>query len=125
MTDQIVPTPASRSIRDRTRAALLAAAHDCNGNCGRTEADCVATHPIQVTRLTHGAISDIEGPIDAIADAVLAVRDDEIERLRARVARVRRYLELTADSCRVGHRGVAQDALRLLDGDAATHDARG
>lgn len=103
------------SMRDRIRRALADAAYDCTGGCGKTEADCDAAHPVQVAAYTFGKVSDIWGSIDAIADAADAA-------VQKRLAPLRQYLELTADSCNVGHRGVARDALRLLDGDTAAPD---
>ncbi|ABD94190.1 unknown [Streptomyces phage mu1/6] len=84
MTD--TPPP---SLRDRIEAALRAAAHDCPDDCGLTETDCYEQHPIQVSVLHHGVIAGVYGYIDAIAAAVLAIvqpeldaRDAEIDRLR-------------------------------------------
>jgi ParB-like chromosome segregation protein Spo0J len=67
--------------------ALRRGAYRCDGDCGKTERDCTAEHPVQVAHWTHGEVSDIEGPIDAIAallaPAVAAVRDHRMEQLTA------------------------------------------
>lgn len=68
--------------RERYAAAIRTAAHSCDGDCGQDEAACVAAHPIQVAAWTHGAVSDVYGPIDAIASAVAAVADTEQQELR-------------------------------------------
>ena len=60
----------TRLVASVTRA-LRAAAFDCPGDCGLTEADCDAQHPIQVEVLHFDVPSDVCGPIDAIAVAVV------------------------------------------------------
>ncbi|MDH6709784.1 hypothetical protein P3T27_006533 [Kitasatospora sp. MAA19] len=83
MTD--TPPP---SLRDRIAASLRTAAYDCDG-CDLTERECDDQHPIQAAVLHHDVITSVYGDIDAIAAAVLAVVQPEIDRLRADLAAVR------------------------------------
>lgn len=71
------PAPADR---EHIAQALTAAAHDCDGDCGLTEADCRAAHPIVVSA-TVGDTVHIDGPVEAIADAVLAVLPSPADRV--------------------------------------------
>jgi hypothetical protein len=71
-----------------------------------------------------GGCAMCRGETDTLADAVLAVVQSEVDRLRRRaeqaeaaIARARVYCALAADSCRVAARETAQDVIRLLDGD--------
>ena len=67
------------------------------------------------------------GAIRNLADAEQRVRasrrraeraEAERDRLRARLAEVRRYAELAASSCRISVGQTGEDILRILDGDA-------
>lgn len=51
--------------------ALRAAAFDCPGDCGLSEADCDARHPIQVEVLHFDEVASVYGSVDAIAAAVV------------------------------------------------------
>lgn len=83
-------TPDGGSLRERIAAALRAAAHSCDGTCGLDERTCHEAHPVQEAATTHGVISDLYGPIDAIAEVVAGVREDEMRQLRERVALLER-----------------------------------
>lgn len=53
--------------------ALRAAAFDCDGTGGQHNAErCEEQHPIQAACIHHGVVSDLYGPIDAIADVAAA-----------------------------------------------------
>jgi hypothetical protein len=68
------------------RDALRAGAYSCDGDCGMPEQACTELHPVQVAARSCGAVSDVYGPVDAIADllvpAVLAVRDTALDQPR-------------------------------------------
>lgn len=73
-------------LQARIAAAIRDAAHYCDGDCGKTETECDAEHPIQVAVWHHGVVADVAGPIDMIADLVLAVvqpPDEELTREEA------------------------------------------
>jgi hypothetical protein len=59
------------ALRGRIVAALRAAAKDCWDGCPLTEEECTQQHPIRVSATAHGVTSDIEAPVDALADALL------------------------------------------------------
>ena len=53
--------------------ALRAAAFDCDGTGGQHNAErCEEQHPIQAACIHHGVVTDLYGPIDAIADVAAA-----------------------------------------------------
>lgn len=60
----------SRLVASATRA-LRAAAFDCPGNCGLSETDCDAQHPIQVAVLHFGEVASVYGSVGDIAAAVV------------------------------------------------------
>jgi hypothetical protein len=79
-------------LRQRIETALRTAAFFCgDADCALTEAECVAAHPVQVAAWAGDVVSDLYGPIAAIADAVLAVvaaeradgRDDGLRKAAA------------------------------------------
>lgn len=70
-------------LREQYAEAIRTAAFYCDGDCGMAEADCLAAHLIQVGAWTFGVVSDVSGPPGALADAVLAGRDREMEQLAA------------------------------------------
>lgn len=73
---------ADLSLRDRIAAALRESAFLCDDCCDLPdEAACDAAHPIQPTVLHFDVVTDIAGPVDAIADAVTGVVQGEIDRL--------------------------------------------
>jgi hypothetical protein len=86
------------AARELVAAALRAAARNCFGNCGLSEVDCARTHRVQVDRWTpHGVVSEVHGPIDALADVVAAVVQpslDELADYRNRIS-----WETTCGSC--------------------------
>lgn len=72
---------ADLGLRETIAGALRAAAEACGPDCALPEEECVRVNPIREDATTFGVISDIHGPIDAIADAVLAVVQPELDRL--------------------------------------------
>lgn len=74
-----VAEPDTGNLRDRIVSAIRDAAHYCDGGCGMSEEACLAAHPLQVGAWSFNVVSDVFGPIDSIADAVLAaLRADPI-----------------------------------------------
>jgi hypothetical protein len=65
------PAPATdrAALRDLIAAAIRDAA--CNGDCDDTEEQCARTR-IQPFVWHHGVLAEVSGPVDVIADAVLA-----------------------------------------------------
>lgn len=129
----------SDDLRTRIAEALRKAAHDCPGDCGKSEEECVDAHPIQVEVLHFGQVSVIGGPVEKLAEVVMAVVEAEqaeyeetvvgglngrvtraerrAERAEDATARVREYCGLVAEaSCRPHARETARDVLDLLDG---------
>ena len=85
-------TVPSSELRDRIAAALRDAAYDCDGNCGLDERECDAQHPIQAAVLHFGIVSDVTGDVHALADAVLATVQPELDRLRVELEQARQQL---------------------------------
>lgn len=99
----VVPAPKdSQSLRDRYAEALTAAAHQCDGDCGLSERDCYDAHPITWSAMA-GGTTHVDGSVVAIADTVLAVRDEEMARLRAEL-----------DTCRERYAVSASNAMQEL-----------
>jgi len=81
-------TTVTDDLRARIAAAIRDAAHWCDGDCGQTEAECDAKHPLQVAVWHHDIVADVVGPVDVIAGVVMAVVQpiaDERDRLAAAV----------------------------------------
>lgn len=70
-------------LRERYAAAIRDAA--CTGDCGMTEAEC-ARRRIQPEVWHRGVLAEVAGTPELLAAAVIAVRDDELLRLRAETA---------------------------------------
>ncbi|THA72522.1 hypothetical protein E6R60_26705 [Streptomyces sp. A0642] len=60
------------ALRIRIADVLRKAAYSCDGDCGTSEVECDAAHPIQVGMWTHGQVTDISASIDAIASVLAA-----------------------------------------------------
>lgn len=94
-------------LRQRIADTIRAAAKDCWDGCGLTEEECTRRHPIRVCATAHGVTSDIEGPVDAIAEALLPLVAAE------RAAETRTAADLIADltdpdPCWYDHHGYCQ-----------------
>lgn len=76
---------ASDDLRARIADAIRAAA--CDGHCGRSEEECAAINPIEEVVSHFGQVSVVEGPVEALAEVVLAVVQPELDRLRAELHR--------------------------------------
>lgn len=71
MTEPTEPTP-DAGRQQRIATVLREAVYVCDEDCDAPDDDaCHATHPIQAAVLHHGIVTDLYGPIDALA-AVLA-----------------------------------------------------
>jgi hypothetical protein len=97
------------SLTERIAEALRTAAYDCDGNCGLTERECDAQHPIQVAACRWNTVATVYADVDAIATAVLAVvqpelgaRDAEIDRLRIATQSAAVLLRAIADTANTG-----------------------
>lgn len=78
MTDQTAgPTD---SLWQRIAEALTAAAFECDGRCGLAARECYDAHPIILSAVSNGT-THVDAPVTAIADAVLAVVQPELDRL--------------------------------------------
>ena len=73
--------PGTGSLRDRVAGAIRAAAHWCDGECGKTERECDDAHPLHAWVWTFGVVSGVHGPPEAFADAVLAAVRPEMDAL--------------------------------------------
>lgn len=71
------PVPVDQ-LRDRISAALSAAAHQCDGNCGLSERECYDAHPITWSAMVAGT-THIDGSTTAVADMVVGVLKVEME----------------------------------------------
>jgi hypothetical protein len=80
-TAQHATDPGTGSLRDRIAGAIRAAAHWCDGECGKTERECDDAHPLQAWVWTFGVVSGVHGPPEAFADAVLAAVRPEMDAL--------------------------------------------
>jgi len=90
--------PGDAALRDRIADTLRTAAHHCDGNCGLTERQCVAAHPIQVAAWTYGVVTDVYGPIDAITAVVHAVVQPEVDRAEKRRLQLTRAAGIPEES---------------------------
>uniref|UniRef100_UPI0030E0A33E hypothetical protein n=1 Tax=Streptomyces tubercidicus TaxID=47759 RepID=UPI0030E0A33E len=79
-------------LRQRIADALTAAAHQCDGNCGLDERACYDAHPITWSAMA-GGTTHIDGSVTAIADAVLALVQPELVRLRSELRNSERIRE--------------------------------
>jgi len=85
------PATPDDGLRTAIVAALTAAAYQCDGDCGLPEHECFNAHPITWSGMVAGHTHIIGGAAD-IADAVLAVRDRQMEQLTADLAAERASL---------------------------------
>lgn len=116
MTD--TPPPLTdEQLRDRMAAAIRAAAYDCDGNCGKTEAQCDAEHPIQVAVLHHGEIADVYGSVHAITTTVVAVLQPELDRLRFGLQQALPLADLGAKCFRDNHSALHAEARAIAGGE--------
>lgn len=66
------PTPDDAGLRQRIETALRDAAHVCGPDCpAPDETACHAAHPVQEAVSQDGVVTDVYGPIVALADVVL------------------------------------------------------
>jgi hypothetical protein len=65
------PPPAT-TLTDRIEQALRDAAFSCNGDCGLTERDCYAQHPIQVSAWHNGEVGSVYADLPALASVAAA-----------------------------------------------------
>ena len=95
----VVPHPKDpqRKLREQYAAALTAAAHQCDGDCGLDERACYDAHPITWSAMA-GGTTHVDGSVVAIADTVLSVRDEEMNRLRADLNTCRERYAVAADN---------------------------
>jgi hypothetical protein len=68
--DEPAPSTSRDTMRDAIATALRAAAYHCDGDCGLDEPVCDAAHAIRVDAWAHEVVSDISGPVQAIAAAI-------------------------------------------------------
>ena len=68
-------------LRAHIATAIRAAAYYCNGDCGKTEAECDAEHPIQVAVWHYDVVTDVAGPVEALANAVMEIVQPIIDEL--------------------------------------------
>ncbi|MFB7474006.1 hypothetical protein [Kitasatospora sp. NPDC056184] len=85
-------------LRERIAQAIRDAAYDCPGGCDLTEAECDARHPIQVSALRHGVVASVYGEPDALAASVLAVVEPELAVRDEEIARLRTEIRLQGDA---------------------------
>jgi|GEM_PF-6741465 len=65
------PTP-DAGLRQRTVDTLRWAVYVCGEECDASDdAACHAAHPVQAGAIHHGTVTDLHGPIDALAAALL------------------------------------------------------
>ncbi|MGW4695186.1 hypothetical protein ACWEO1_22720 [Kitasatospora cineracea] len=116
-------------LRQRIAEAIRDAAHDCPGDCGLSERECDAQHPIQVSAWHYDQVASVYGDIDALAEVAAAVVEPEMAALRAEVA----TLTAVARSNREAYKGAVLDcqqadtelaALRQQLADAQAETAR-
>lgn len=82
--------PVDGSLVDRLTAALRGAAFFCgDDDCPLTEDACLAAHPVQVAAWAGDVVTDLHGPIDALAAVLLplfaAERADAVREVRRQV----------------------------------------
>jgi hypothetical protein len=78
------PAASDDGLRDRYAAAIRDAT--CNGNCGSSEEECIRER-IQPGVYYHGILAEVSGTPEQFADAVMGVRDAELQQLRADMER--------------------------------------
>ncbi|MEU5608419.1 hypothetical protein AB0H03_06625 [Streptomyces sparsogenes] len=103
--DDARPVP-DDALREQYAAAIRDAA--CTGDCNMTEEECARTR-IQPVVWHHGCLAEVSGTPEMLADAVLAVRDREMEQLRTELAAAQR--ELTTSETARAHLRAVRDRL--------------
>lgn len=123
------------ALRERIAERLRGAAYSCDCADCADPAVCDAAHPIQVGCWTHGRVSDISGPVDAITDVVmaavtpalnasageamllraqLATGEQAVEQMRARVVELKATIAGYEDHCRAERAEAALVRVRAL-----------